>query len=29
MTPLQAVERIENEVLKYYPLGEFQEGGDR
>lgn len=28
MTPAQAVERIANEVLKVYPLGEFVKGGD-
>ncbi len=29
LTPLQAVDRIEKEVLAYYPLGEFCEGGVR
>lgn len=29
LTPLQAVQRIEDEVIQYYPLGEFREGGIR
>lgn len=29
LTPIQAVERIEKEVLEYYPLGEFTKGGVR
>ena len=29
MTPIKAMERIENELVPYYPLGVFKEGAIR